>query len=43
VRADAVLALCSLGLARAEAERRVETVKGADLDLEEVVKQALKA
>jgi Holliday junction DNA helicase RuvA len=43
VRADAVLALCSLGLARAEAERRVEAVKGADLDLEEVVKQALKA
>jgi len=43
VRADAVLALCSLGLARAEAERRVEAVKGADLELEEVVKQALRA
>ena len=42
LRGDAILALCSLGLPRAEAERRVETVKGsADLELEEVVKQAL--
>jgi len=39
-RADAILALCSLGLARSEAETRVAKVDG-DLDLEEIVKLAL--
>jgi len=39
-RADAVLALCSLGLSRNEAETRVAKVEG-DLGLEEIVKQAL--
>jgi Holliday junction DNA helicase RuvA len=39
---DAVLALCSLGLPRVEAEKRVAAVKG-DLELEEIVKQALRA
>jgi Holliday junction DNA helicase RuvA len=41
-RGDAVLALCSLGLPRAEAERRVGTVGDADLPLEEVVRRALR-
>ncbi len=41
VRADAVLALCSLGLARTEAESRIAAVKGEDLDLETLVKEAL--
>jgi len=40
-RTDAILALCSLGLPRAEAERRITNVKG-DLDVEELVRQALK-
>ena len=40
-RADAVLALCSLGLPRSEAERRVAAVKGDDLEVEDVVRQAL--
>jgi Holliday junction DNA helicase RuvA len=39
---DAVLALCSLGLPRAEAERRVATVKGEDLSVEEIVREALR-
>jgi len=43
VRSDAVLALCSLGLPRPEAERRVPLVKGDDLSVEEIVKQALRA
>jgi Holliday junction DNA helicase RuvA len=42
VRGDAVLALCSLGLPRPEAERRVLAVKGDDLVLEEVVRLALR-
>ncbi|MHC4550284.1 MAG: Holliday junction branch migration protein RuvA [Planctomycetota bacterium] len=42
VRGDAVLALCSLGLPRAEAERRVGKVEGDGLPLEEVVRQALR-
>lgn len=42
VRGDAVLALCSLGLQRAEAEERVSAVKGDDLPLEEVVRLALR-
>jgi len=41
-RADAVLALCSLGLPRAEAERRVAAVGDADLPIEELVRQALR-
>jgi Holliday junction DNA helicase RuvA len=40
--ADAVLALCSLGLPRADAERRVAQVKGDGLAVEEVVKRALR-
>lgn len=40
--ADAVLALCALGLPRADAERRVAQVKGDGLAVEEVVKQALR-
>ena len=40
-RADAILALCSLGLSRSEAEARVAKVKG-DLELEEIVRQALR-
>jgi len=40
---DAVLALCSLGLPRSEAERRVATVRTDGLELEEIVKQALRA
>ena len=43
VRADAVLALCSLGLPRAEAERRVALVEGGDLAVEQIVKQALRS
>ena len=39
----AVLALCSLGMPRQEAERRVATVKATDLPVEEFVKQALRA
>ena len=39
-RADAILALCSLGLSRNEAELRVSKVEG-DLSLEEIVKLAL--
>jgi len=42
VRGDAVLALCSLGLARQEAEQRVSAVTGDDLPLEEVVRLALR-
>jgi Holliday junction DNA helicase RuvA len=42
VRGDAVLALCSLGLQRPEAEQRVSAVKGDDLPLEEVVRLALR-
>jgi len=42
VQGDAILALCSLGLPRAEAERRVATVRADDLVLEEVVRQALR-
>jgi len=41
-RADAILALCSLGLPRGEAETRVAKVDG-DLELEEIVKAALRA
>ena len=40
-RADAILALCSLGLPRGEAEKRVAKVEG-DLEVEEIVRQALK-
>lgn len=39
----AVLALCSLGMPRQEAERRVATVTATDLPVEEFVKQALRA
>jgi len=42
VRSDAVLALCSLGLPRADAERRVMAVPGDDLPLEEIVRLALR-
>lgn len=42
VRGDAVLALCSLGLQRPEAEERVSAVKGEDLPLEEIVRLALR-
>ncbi|MFI5401957.1 MAG: Holliday junction branch migration protein RuvA [Planctomycetota bacterium] len=42
VRGDAVLALCSLGLVRQEAEERVAAVKGEDLPLEDVVRLALR-
>jgi Holliday junction DNA helicase RuvA len=42
VRADAVLALCSLGLTRAEAEERIGKVRGDDAGLEELVRRALK-
>jgi Holliday junction DNA helicase RuvA len=42
VRGDAVLALCSLGLQRAEAEHRVSAVKGEELPLEEIVRLALR-
>ncbi|MHC4954559.1 MAG: Holliday junction branch migration protein RuvA [Planctomycetota bacterium] len=41
-RSDAVLALCSLGLPRSEAEARVTKVEGDDLELEEIVRQALR-
>jgi Holliday junction DNA helicase RuvA len=40
--ADAVLALCSLGMPRVEAERRVGSVKQADQPVEELVRQALR-
>jgi Holliday junction DNA helicase RuvA len=40
-RADAILALCSLGLPRGEAEKRVAKVEG-DLEVEEIVRQALR-
>jgi Holliday junction DNA helicase RuvA len=40
-RADAILALCSLGLTRAEAERRLADVEG-DAGVEELVRQALR-
>jgi len=40
-RGDAVLALCSLGLPRGEAERRIASIEG-DLEVEEFVRQALK-
>ena len=40
--ADAIMALCSLGIPRAEAERRVAAVEGDGLAIEEIVKQALK-
>jgi len=42
VRADAVLALCSLGLSRAEAERRIHAAGDGDFTLEELVKRALR-
>jgi len=42
VRGDAVLALCSLGLPRPEAEQRVSAVRDDDLPLEEVVRLALR-
>jgi Holliday junction DNA helicase RuvA len=42
VREDAVRALCSLGLPRAEAERRVAAVPEGELPLEELVKRALR-
>jgi len=42
VRGDAVLALCALGLPRAEAESRVGKVKGDALELEEIVRKALR-
>jgi len=42
VREDAVLALCSLGLPRGEAERRVSAVPEGDLPVEEVVRLALR-
>ena len=41
-RAEAVLALCALGLARAEAEQRIAAVKGEDHSLEDLVKLALR-
>lgn len=41
-RMDAVLALCSLGLPRVEAERRVATVKEDQLSVEELVREALR-
>ena len=42
-RSDAILALCSLGLPRAEAERRVEAVPEGIDTVEEIVKSALRA
>jgi len=42
VRGDAILALCSLGLPRADAERRVMAVPEGDLPLEEIVRLALR-
>jgi Holliday junction DNA helicase RuvA len=42
-RGDAILALCSLGLPRADAERRVAAVRGDDLAIEDVVRLALRA
>ena len=42
VRADAILALCSLGLARSDAESRVEQVKDENLVVEEIVRRALR-
>lgn len=42
IRGDAVLALCSLGLPRPEAEQRVSAVKDEDLPLEDVVRLALR-
>jgi len=42
VRADAVLALCSLGLARSDAESRVAHVKDENLEVEEIVRRALR-
>lgn len=42
-QADAVLALCSLGMPRPEAERRVSKVGATDLPVEEFVKLALRA
>ena len=41
-RMDAVLALCSLGLPRVEAERRVATVKEDQLSVEAMVREALR-
>lgn len=41
-REDAILALCSLGLARAEAEQRLAAVSQPGLSLEELVKEALR-
>ncbi|MGQ0614461.1 MAG: Holliday junction branch migration protein RuvA [Planctomycetaceae bacterium] len=41
-REDALLALCSLGLTRAEAERRLAAVEGEGVSLEETVKRALR-
>ena len=41
-RGDAVLALCSLGLPRAEAEKRVAAVQEEVLGIEEVVRRALR-
>jgi len=42
VRADAVLALCSLGLNRTDAERRIQAVGDGKFTLEELVKRALR-
>jgi len=42
VKADAVLALCSLGLVRAEAERRIAAVGDGEWTLESLVKEALR-
>ena len=42
-QSDAVPALCSLGMPRQEAERRVATVDATDLPVEEFVKLALRA
>jgi Holliday junction DNA helicase RuvA len=41
-RAEAAVALCALGLGRAEAEQRLAAVQGDDLTLEDLVKRALK-
>ncbi len=40
--ADAVLALCSLGLPRTEAERRVTEVAAPGIDVAEIVRRALR-
>jgi Holliday junction DNA helicase RuvA len=42
VRADAILALCSLGLARSDAESRVALLNDENLEVEEIVRRALR-